>query len=99
MKKIAFSAKKSDGFNPSLTICDEVASWQGDQGLKQYEVAEELDLPSNDAGAVVLTAMKRADYITFPTTQRSLGVAGAHQQAAPLAAAITTPPQRSNAAT
>lgn len=63
------------------------------------EVAEELDLPSNDAVAVVLTAMKRADYITFPTTQRSLGVAGAHQQAAPLAAAITTPPQRSNAAT
>ena len=38
MKKIAFSAKKSDGFNPSLCICDEVASWQGDAGLKQYEV-------------------------------------------------------------
>jgi len=38
VKKIAFSAKKSDGFNPSLCICDEVASWQGDNGLKQYEV-------------------------------------------------------------
>ena len=38
VKKIAFSAKKSDGFNPSLTICDEIASWQGDGGLKQYEV-------------------------------------------------------------
>ena len=38
VKKIAFSAKKSDGFNPSLTICDEVASWAGDAGLKQYEV-------------------------------------------------------------
>lgn len=38
VKKIAFSAKKSDGFNPSLTICDEIASWGGDQGLKQYEV-------------------------------------------------------------
>ena len=38
VKKIAFSAKKSDGFNPSLTICDEIASWQGDAGLKQYEV-------------------------------------------------------------
>ena len=36
--KIAFSAKKSDGFNPSLCICDEVASWEGDAGLKQYEV-------------------------------------------------------------
>ena len=38
VKKIAFSAKKSDGFNPSLTICDEIASWSGDKGLKQYEV-------------------------------------------------------------
>ena len=38
VKKIAFSAKKSDGFNPSLCICDEIASWQGDAGLKQYEV-------------------------------------------------------------
>lgn len=38
MKKIAFSAKKSDGFNPSLAICDEIASWEGDAGLKQYEV-------------------------------------------------------------
>lgn len=38
VKKIAFNAKKSDGFNPSLTVCDEVASWEGDKGLKQYEV-------------------------------------------------------------
>ena len=38
VKKIAFSAKKSDGFNPSLCVCDEVASWIGDGGLKQYEV-------------------------------------------------------------
>lgn len=38
VKKIAFNAKKSDGFNPSLCICDEIASWEGDKGLKQYEV-------------------------------------------------------------
>ena len=38
VKKIAFSAKKSDGFNPSLCICDEVAAWDAAQGLKQYEV-------------------------------------------------------------
>lgn len=38
IKKIAFNAKKSDGFNPSLTVCDEIASWPGDKGLKQYEV-------------------------------------------------------------
>jgi len=37
-KKIAFSSRKSDGFNPSLTICDEVASWIGEPGLRQYEV-------------------------------------------------------------
>ena len=38
VKKIAFNSKSSDGFNPSLTICDEIAAWQGDKGLKQYEV-------------------------------------------------------------
>ena len=38
MKKISSNARKSDGFNPSLCICDEVASWQGEQGLRQYEV-------------------------------------------------------------
>ena len=35
---MAFSAKKSDGFNPSLAVCDEIAAWSGDAGLKQYEV-------------------------------------------------------------
>ena len=38
VRPIAFNAKKSDGFNPQLVICDEIASWQGDAGLKQYEV-------------------------------------------------------------
>ena len=38
VKKIAFAAKRSDGFNPSLAICDEIAAWDGDKGLKQYEV-------------------------------------------------------------
>lgn len=37
-KPLAFSAKKSDGLNPSVAICDEIASWAGDQGLKFYEV-------------------------------------------------------------
>lgn len=35
---LAFNAKKSDGLNISLCIADEVASWQGDAGLKMYEV-------------------------------------------------------------
>lgn len=38
IKKVAFNAKKSDGFNPHLVICDEIASWVGDAGKKQYEV-------------------------------------------------------------
>ena len=38
IKPIAFNAKKSDGFNPHLTVCDEIAAWRGDAGLKQYEV-------------------------------------------------------------
>ena len=38
LKPLAFSAKKSDGLNISLGICDESASWAGDQGLKFYEV-------------------------------------------------------------
>ena len=37
-KPLAFNAKKSDGFNPHLTVCDEIASWPAEQGLKQYEV-------------------------------------------------------------
>lgn len=37
-KPLAFSAKKSDGLNVSLCVADEIASWQGDAGLKFYEV-------------------------------------------------------------
>lgn len=37
-KKIAFSEKKSDGFNPHVTICDEYAAWPGEAGRRQYEV-------------------------------------------------------------
>lgn len=38
VKPIAFNAKKSDGFNPQLVVCDEMEAWSGDAGLKQYEV-------------------------------------------------------------
>ena len=38
IKALAFNAKKSDGFNPHMTVCDEIASWPAEQGLKQYEV-------------------------------------------------------------
>lgn len=35
---LAFSVRKSDGLNISCCIADELASWQGDPGLKFYEV-------------------------------------------------------------
>lgn len=38
IRPLAFNAKKSDGFNPHGTCCDEIASWPAEQGLKQYEV-------------------------------------------------------------
>jgi len=38
IRKIAFSDKKSDGYNPMLVVADEIASWPAARGLKQYEV-------------------------------------------------------------
>lgn len=38
IKKIAFNEKKADGYNPMLTVADEMSSWQADRGLKQWEV-------------------------------------------------------------
>ena len=38
VKKLAWSAHKSDGFSPQISVLDELAAWPGDKGLKQYEV-------------------------------------------------------------
>ena len=38
IQPLAFNAKKSDGLNPHLAVCDEAAAWEGEPGLKQYEV-------------------------------------------------------------
>ena len=38
IKKIAFNEKKADGYNPQLTVGDEMSSWPAARGLKQYEV-------------------------------------------------------------
>lgn len=38
IKKISFDAKRTDGLNPHLVVCDEIASWVGDAGKKVYEV-------------------------------------------------------------
>ena len=38
IRKLPFTDKKSDGYNPMSWVADEVAAWQGDRGLKQWEV-------------------------------------------------------------
>ena len=38
LQKIALSDRTSDGFNPHLSVQDEIAAWSGDKGLKSYEV-------------------------------------------------------------
>lgn len=38
VKKLAFSSKKSDGYNPQFYCADEVAAWPGVAGLRQWEV-------------------------------------------------------------
>ena len=59
-KPLAFNAKKSDGLNVSLAVCDECASWQGDAGMKFYEVIK------SSFGArrqPILLAMSTSGYI------------------------------------
>ena len=38
IKKLAFSSKKSDGYNPMFYCADEAAAWPGQAGLRQWEV-------------------------------------------------------------
>ena len=38
VKKLAFTSKKSDGYNPMFYCADEVAAWPGIAGLRQWEV-------------------------------------------------------------
>ena len=59
-KPLAFSAKKSDGLNVSTAVLDECASWQGEQGLKFYEVIK------SSVGArkqPLILAMSTAGYV------------------------------------
>ena len=38
VKKLAFTSKKSDGYNPMFYCADEVAAWPGISGIRQWEV-------------------------------------------------------------
>ena len=56
MKKIAFAAKTADGFNPSLALCDEIAAWPGEKGLRMYEVLKSgMGARSGDALLISMT--------------------------------------------
>lgn len=59
-KPLAFSAKKSDGLNVSLGVCDEISSWVGDQGLKFYEV---LKSSQGSRKAPLLLSITTAGYV------------------------------------
>lgn len=37
LQKIALSDRTSDGFNPHISVQDEIAAWIGDKGIKAYE--------------------------------------------------------------
>lgn len=57
-------------------VCDFIATYRAEHGVGPFwrEVARELDLPSTEAVAVVLEALKVAGYITFTIDERSLDV-------------------------
>lgn len=38
VKKVSYMSRDLNGYNPSITICDEIAAWSGDKGLKAFEV-------------------------------------------------------------
>ena len=38
IKKLPFADRKSDGYGPMSWVADEVSSWKGERGLKQWEV-------------------------------------------------------------
>ena len=55
MKKVAFASKRSDGYNPNLFLLDEIQSWEGEKGLRQYEVITSAFGARPDAQALSIT--------------------------------------------
>lgn len=57
-------------------VCDFIATYRAAHGVGPFwrEVAQKLDLPSTEAVAVVLEALKLAGYITFTIEEHSLDV-------------------------
>ena len=64
VQKLAFNSKKADGFSPSLTITDEFSSYEGEKGLKMFEVMKS-GMGARDMGANpgILLACSTAGYV------------------------------------
>ena len=60
VKKLAFSSKRSDGFNPSLAIMDEAAAFPAAQGLRQYTV---MKSGMGAREAPILMSLTTANYV------------------------------------
>lgn len=71
---LAFNAKKSDGLNPSLTICDEIGAWSGDPGIKQYEVLKSALGARKQPLIYSITTANYADGIYDELMKRSTAV-------------------------
>ena len=56
IKRLAFNAKKSDGFNPQLVVADEVAAWPAAQGKRQYEVLTSGDIARREPLMVAISS-------------------------------------------
>jgi len=56
IKRLAFNAKKSDGFNPMIVVADEIAAWPAMQGKRQYEVLTSGDIARNEPLMVAISS-------------------------------------------
>jgi phage terminase large subunit-like protein len=83
---VAFSEKKTDGLNPSFVSLDELASWRGDAGLKQYEVFKSaLGARSQPMMFGISTAGYEPDGIYDELIKRSTGILNGTSQETRLA--------------
>ena len=74
IQPLAFNAKKSDGLNPHLVVCDELGAWQGDQGLKQYEVLKSALGARKQPMILTITTANYVDGIFDELMMRSTAV-------------------------
>lgn len=74
IQPLAFNAKKSDGLNPHLVVCDELGAWQGDQGIKQYEVLKSALGARKQPMILTITTANYVDGIYDELMKRSTAV-------------------------